>query len=83
MSMIETDQLREFINTQERKLQAKIYARKYERLAGEAHGKAAIKKLPHGELIYHYRPNEGVWVERSDQHKIDNVLATYELKFLR
>ncbi len=81
--MIETEQLRDFINMQERKLQAKIYARKYERLAGGIGSQASVKKLPHGELVYHYRPNEGVWVERRGQRKTDNALAAYELKFLR
>lgn len=80
--MAETRDLSTFIKKQEYKLQAKIYARKYERLAGLRRKEPEPIKLANNEFDYHYRADDGVWLERPTA-KNDQVLAAYELKFWR
>lgn len=87
--MVKTKDLPAFIRMQEYKLQAKIYARKYEKLAAllDDDEDEEEEKLMNGERSYHYQPGDSIWLDRGSMGALppsetDDALSAYELKFL-
>lgn len=82
--MVDTKDLSAFVRQQEYKLQAKIYTKKYEKLAEKFKEEQDFSA---NELRYNYDSNDGVWLQRTPLEdlasaKSDDALAKYELKFL-